>query len=246
MNRVLSRLAVSVIFVVALNFGMSEYSAARSDISNSAVAVSLAPEGAEGSLLTTQFSFTVRRTGDLSGTCSVRASTADGTAFAPEDYIANSVDITFAPGQETAVVPVSVKGEIYHEFDETFFLDLTNAVGCTVAAGRPPATIYNDEPPVAPGLCFNGIEGDVLSWTNGMPPNGVPNGEPNAAIRTDDLVRLRRVVLGLDQIVNACAFRQADINGDCGDGRVDVADVTVLRQWILEGGGQRQACGPIP
>lgn len=196
------------------------------------------PEGAEGSLLFTNFNFMVQRVNDLSTSCTVSYETRDGAklssspgALAPEDFQHVSGTLTFMPGEQSKVVTVRIVGEMFHEMDENFSLNLTSASGCTIGNGSATAFITNDESIVPPGSCFNGIEGDATF---------------DAAIRVDDLVKIRRAVLGLEPlIIYACPFRQLDINGDCGDGQLDAADVTVLRQWILAGPSQRLACGPL-
>lgn len=214
--------------------------AAGSAPAASVVSIALpGPEGAEGSILFTNFNFTVRRVDDLSSTCTVTYETRDGAllngwspgALAPEDFQHVSGTLTFMPGEQSKVVTVRIVGEMFHEMDENFSLNLINASGCTIGNGSAVGFIINDESPPPPGFCFNGIEGDAAF---------------DAAIRVDDLVKIRRAVLGLEpMLVYGCQFRQLDINGDCGDGQLDAADVTVLRSWILAGGGQRLACGPL-
>lgn len=226
-----------LLFSVCLFAGGSR-TAGSAPVASTVAILSPGPEGAEGNFGTTGFIFTLVRTGDLIGQCRVTYETRDGSAFAPEDFAPAGGVATFAPGQTVVQVPVAVAGETFLEQDETFFFALISAAGdCTIAGSPVISTINSDEGTVPPGTCFTGrfIEGDVGSGTD-------------AALRVNDLVQLRRLVLGTSGLppgpLPACYFQIADINGNCGDGRIDSADVTVMRQWILQGAVQRPNCGP--
>lgn len=203
---------------------------------NSVVSVNGSPEGAEGGVGFTNFSFNLSRSGDLTMPCTVFYETADVTAFAPEDYAATSGSVTIGAGNATALVPVQVFGEFFLEDDETFQLRLTGTgANCSLgpnATGT--AVIVNEETPPPPGQFFFGIEGDIA---------GGPSGLPDAAIRANDIVKLRRIILGLDT-VTPMDFQKADINSNCGDGQVNSGDIALLRQWLLTGIGQILNCGP--
>ena len=108
----------------------------------------------EGNAGTTAFVFTVTRTGDLSAASSVDFATADGTATAASgDYAAQTGTLNFAANQATATVTVLVNGDTTFEPNETFFVNLTNAVGATVSDSSGRGTIVNDDaaPPVVGG-----------------------------------------------------------------------------------------------
>ncbi|MFT3746457.1 MAG: Calx-beta domain-containing protein [Pyrinomonadaceae bacterium] len=203
----------------------------------SMVSISLpGPEGGEGSeFSTTPFVFRLSRTGDLSESCTVTYETREGTAFAPEDFTPVNASITFEPGRNSAQVTVAVKGDRYREAEETFYLALVSATGgCSISGSPVIATMIDTSGGWNDG-CVIGMEGDVGSY--------------NAALRVDDLVRIRRLVLGFtDDLppgpIPACVFQLADINGECGDGQINSADVIVLRQWILQGSVQKPTCGP--
>ena len=193
----------------------------------STVSITGSPDGPEGSVGLTSFNFTLTRTGDLSTPCTASFETQDGTAFAPEDYNSATGSVTFTAGQASVVVPVTVVGEIYLEFDETFQLRLTGSSNCEIGTATGTALIENEESPVI----LHGIEGDLESV-------------PNAALRINDVVLMRRLILGIDTVPNSFIFQKADINGNCGDGLINSADVAVLRQWILLGTPRRDNCGP--
>lgn len=73
----------------------------------------------------------------------VRYATADGTATAGSDYVATSGTLTFAPGQTTASVTVTVKADALAEADELFYLQLTDPSGATISVNRATGTIRN-------------------------------------------------------------------------------------------------------
>src|SRR5262249_6497475 len=48
------------------------------------------------------------------------------------DYVAVSGIVTFAPGQTTATVPVTVNGDVLDEYDELFLVAFTNPTNATI------------------------------------------------------------------------------------------------------------------
>ncbi len=98
----------------------------------------------EGNSGTQTVTFTVTRTG--AAPFSVDFSTADGTASAGSDYAATSGTLTFADGQMTQTVTVTINGDTVFELNETFFLNLTNASnGGVIIDNQAIATIINDD-----------------------------------------------------------------------------------------------------
>jgi parallel beta-helix repeat protein len=100
------------------------------------------PEGNAG---TTPFSFTVTLSAPASAPVTVDYATADGTATAGSDYVAQSGTLSFLPGATSASVSVLVNGDTALEPDETFTVNLTNPNGATVADGQATGTILNDD-----------------------------------------------------------------------------------------------------
>ncbi|MEN9314911.1 MAG: hypothetical protein RIS35_1304, partial [Pseudomonadota bacterium] len=136
----------------------------------------------EGNDNATDFTFTVTRSGDTSGTSS--ASWAVGVASgmetsAPEDgAIASAADfadgtlpsgtVSFAAGESSKIVTVVVVGDTAFEPDETFAVTLSNPIGGTVgAASTATGTILNDDTAVVPGVTVNGTAGNDSALTGG-------------------------------------------------------------------------------
>jgi hypothetical protein len=71
--------------------------------------------------------------------------TVDGTAKAKEDYTATSGTLTFQPGETSRTISVSIKGDRKREANETFSVQLSNAVGATIDDGVATVTILNDD-----------------------------------------------------------------------------------------------------
>jgi hypothetical protein len=86
-----------------------------------------------------------RITGDI---VTVVFNTGDGTAATGADYNGRSGTLTFGPGESTKFVTVQIQGDTVDEVDETFFVNLTNAVNAVVADPQGIGTILdNDAPP---------------------------------------------------------------------------------------------------
>jgi CSLREA domain-containing protein len=79
-------------------------------------------------------------------TVTVNVATADATAVAPGDYTAvPSTLVTFAPGDISKNVAVTVKGDAIDELAETLTLSLSAAVNATVADASATGTITDDD-----------------------------------------------------------------------------------------------------
>jgi hypothetical protein len=85
---------------------------------------------------TTPFTFTVTRTGDTSASATVNYSTADGSAKAGTDYMAAAGTLTFAAGEASKTIIVTVNGKA-RTTSSFFSLWLTDAVtGEQIGVGR--------------------------------------------------------------------------------------------------------------
>jgi hypothetical protein len=99
-------------------------------------------EGGRGS---SKLRFTVSRRGASEGTTSVDYRTVPGTARAKSDYDAASGTLTFPPGVSSQTIMITVKSDRTRERDETFTVELFNAVGASVADAVATGTILNDD-----------------------------------------------------------------------------------------------------
>ncbi|KAA1421815.1 hypothetical protein F0U44_05975 [Nocardioides humilatus] len=101
---------------------------------------------AEGDSGTTTATFTLTRSGATGSPASVKVATVGGTATAGTDYVAVPLTtVSFAVGQSTRTVNVTINGDTAIEPDETFNLILSAPVGTTISDNSGTATITNDE-----------------------------------------------------------------------------------------------------
>lgn len=112
---------------------------------------------AEGNSGTKNLSFTVTLSSAASSAVTVKASTANGTATAGNDYTATSSTLSFSPGQKSKTFSVAVKGDTSAEPNETFLVNLGNATGATIADGQATGTITNDDASAGPRLSVNDV-----------------------------------------------------------------------------------------
>ncbi len=102
----------------------------------------------EGNAGQSAATFTVSLSRPVSDSVAVAYATADGSATgagSQADYAPSSGTLTFAPGEKTKTVTVSVNGDRRPEPDENFDLYLSNPSGATLAQSRGTGTIVNDE-----------------------------------------------------------------------------------------------------
>jgi hypothetical protein len=100
---------------------------------------------AEGDAGTTAFIFTVTLSNPSSQTVTVDFATANGTATAGSDYVANGGTVTFPPGSVSQAITVQVNGDTTPEANETFFVNLTNPANATIADAQGLGTITNND-----------------------------------------------------------------------------------------------------
>lgn len=100
----------------------------------------------EGDSGTSTATFTITRAGSTALSTTVRVSTADGTASAGSDYVAVPLTtVTFAAGQTTRTLAVTIDADTVPEPDETFVLTLSAPVRATITDDSGTGTIINDD-----------------------------------------------------------------------------------------------------
>ena len=99
----------------------------------------------EGHAGSRPLTFTVALSAASGRSVTVNYSTADGTAQAPGDYTATTGALTFAPGQTSRTVDVSVIGDTLDENNETFTFALSAPTGATLQTGVATGTIADDD-----------------------------------------------------------------------------------------------------
>ena len=77
----------------------------------------------------------------------VHYATQNGTAIAGSDYIAQSGSITINPGDTKAAINISILGDKTVEPNETFKVNLSNAMNATISKATGTGVIVNDDGP---------------------------------------------------------------------------------------------------
>ena len=135
-------------------------------------------EGNAGTLAAT---FAVTLSKASTQTVTVTFATANGTATAPADFTAASGTLTFAPGQVSKNVGVSVKGDTLTEAAESFAVNLTGSANATIADGQGSGTINDDDAPpaavpAAPGAGGGGQADLAAPRLEGLKTRRLPGG----------------------------------------------------------------------
>ena len=116
--------------------------------------------------------FTVSLSSAAAGPVTVHFATADGTAVAGGDYVAQSGTLTFAAGETQKTIQVATIGDAVSEASESFSLVLSSASGATIADTTGIGTIVNDDG--APALPSLGISDATV--IEGNPGGGAAPG----------------------------------------------------------------------
>lgn len=128
----------------------------------------------EGQAGTRELVFTVTLDRPAAGSVTVDYATADGTARAGQDYVATQGRLTFAPGETSRTIRVTVTGDAAVEADEALLLRLSSPVGATLADAEAIGTIRNDD--VAPPAPLPSLSVGDASVAEGDPGHGGPGG----------------------------------------------------------------------
>lgn len=99
----------------------------------------------------------------------VQFNTADGTAVVDGDYVATSGTLTFAPGETSKTISLTIVGDDIAEATESFLVQLSNASGASIQDAQAEVTIIDDDedappPPPLPEVNINDVsiaEGDA-------------------------------------------------------------------------------------
>jgi Calx-beta domain-containing protein len=101
----------------------------------------------EGRNGTTLFTFTVTLSAAYDQPMTLSYKTTDGTATtSDQDYVAKTGTLTFAPGETTKTITITVNGDSKKEANETFYLDLFgNSSNSLFTKSRGIGTTLNDD-----------------------------------------------------------------------------------------------------
>jgi hypothetical protein len=100
----------------------------------------------EGNGKTSTLTFTVTLSVAYDQAVTVNYATTNGTATASSDYTAKSGSVTFAAGETTKTITVTILGDKRRESNETFFVDLFGASSnALIGTARGTGTIFNDD-----------------------------------------------------------------------------------------------------
>ena len=150
--------------------------------------------------------FTVSLLPAASDVVTVNFATADGTAVAPGDYVATSGQVTFQPGETSQPVSVTVNSDAAVESDESFVVNLTNAVNALISDNQGTGTISPvNQAPTTSGIADVNVAEDA--------PNTVINlfsafddaEDPDAAL-----------TYTVENNTNPGLFASTDIDGTAG------------------------------
>jgi large repetitive protein len=130
--------------------------------------------------------FTVTLAGTTLRTVTVRFSTADGSATAGSDYSARTGSLTFAPGEKSKSIAVTVVDDALSEPLETFAVVLDDAVNAAITKSRGSATIEASDRADAP--------------VTPTPPTNRPTAKPTAVLVPRMILGPRLVLIGANGI----------------------------------------------
>jgi hypothetical protein len=132
---------------------------------------------AESASGTTNAVFTVNLVGVPSQPVSVNFATANGTAVAPNDYIATNGMLTFDPGQTNATIIVAVNLNTNSPPPRQFFVNLSNPANAALGAAQGIGSLLNSvTPPVLASISNRTVHAEtVVSFYASASDSSNPN-----------------------------------------------------------------------
>ena len=111
--------------------------------------------------------FTVTRSGNTADATTVDFASSDGTATDGSDYTAVTGTVSFAAGETSQTITVTITDDADVEVDEAFTVELSNASnGGIIDTGSATGTIVNDDTPAEFSVAdTSGAEGDAVTFT---------------------------------------------------------------------------------
>ncbi|MCA9217388.1 MAG: hypothetical protein KDB27_30175, partial [Planctomycetales bacterium] len=183
--------------------------------------------------------FSINLTEPVPATATVSVSTADGSAIAVEDYVAQNTTLTIEPGDGTALsFAVPIVGDNVVEDDETFTVRLSSPNGIVLGTATATGTILNDDEEAA-----------VSKWHNLQIPEDTSG---DGLIVPRDALLIINVLNGAGMQVNVeeplenqdtelPAPPYIDVNGD---GFVSPIDALQVINWLNNNDVVGQAAQP--
>jgi hypothetical protein len=121
----------------------------------------------------------------------VNYATSNVTAVADADYTSTAGVLTFAPGETSKTITVSILGESFIENNETFNVNLSAPLNGVVADGRGIGTIISDELPPPIVLITSPDNGQFVNSLNAIKGRVLDKGE--TGIKSVELVLKRNI-----------------------------------------------------
>jgi hypothetical protein len=195
-------------------------------------------EVTEGNSGTVNAVFAVTLSPTSAQAVTVSYATADGSATtADNDYVAASDTVTFQPGASSRPVTVTVNGDVLEEPDETFVVNLSNAVNATIGDPQGTGTINNDDgvqPPVT--VSFQ----DGVSGYTGTRDTKLISASPTINFGTDGKLELdgspdqsSLLSWNVTGIPSGSTVQSVDISVNITNGSGDTYEFyQMLRPWV--------------
>jgi probable HAF family extracellular repeat protein len=127
------------------------------------ISITDAPAVTEGNAGTVAATFTVTLSEPSDQIVTVDFTTAADSATANSDYSSTSGTLTFALGETSKTISVSVIGDRDGEFNESFSVNLSGATNAIIVDGQGVGTIVDDEPRISITPSMSRSEGNTGS-----------------------------------------------------------------------------------
>ena len=171
-------------------------------------------------------------------TITVQYATADGTAVAQQDYLPVSGTLTFAPGQTSTTVAVTVLSHTTFQFPKSFSLALSNAQNSVISTAAATATINSTD-----GLPAAGSVADPSDPTKTDLVVYGTAGNDNIQIKAAKIHGQVMVISGKSKLGPFLPTGRIIVYGLAGNDRITVAANITIPAMLFGGAGNDTLTG---
>jgi fibronectin-binding autotransporter adhesin len=159
--------------------------------------------------------------------------TQDGTAMAGRDYVSASGTVTFAPGQTSQTIPVTMLGDSTWQPNRTFSIVYSSVSNALLAATSSTATIQSSD-----GMPAAGVIPDELDPAQNDLVVVAPAGNDTIQLKTTKVAGQVQVVINRKTVATNTGIDRVIVYGGAGNNTLTIAP-RVRNGVIFFSGGKR-------
>ena len=236
-----SSLAAGIDSITASYFGDANFSASST---SSPTSVSVLPGVSPGNVTITKSAtggtadFVLTLTTASSTAITLNYATNDGTAMAGRDYLSASGTVTFAPGQTSQTIPITMLGDSTWQPNRSFSIAYSSVSNALLAASSSTATIQSSD-----GMPAAGVIPDELDPAQNDLVVVAPAGNDTIQLKTTKVAGQVQAVINRKTVATNTGIDRVIVYGGAGSNTLTIAPRIGNGVIFFSGGTRTVATG---